>query len=95
MPPTIMEYSGVTKYLTDVVDSTKQLVDDLMDYTTDLLRHGDRIQRDVVQTTRKVFLPGRDDAPVSPAEQAEVEQLRARVAELSARLAELGIAESA
>lgn len=84
MPQTIMERSGVAKYLTEVVDSTKQLVDDLMDYTTDLLKHGDRIQRDVVQTTRKVFLPGRDDAP------GEVEQLRARVTELSARLAELG-----
>lgn len=85
----VMERSGVARYLSDVLESTRHLVDDLMNYADDLLQHGDKIQRDVVHTTRTLFLVDRDSAKDGGGAANEAEQVQARAAELPAKPAEL------
>ena len=94
----VTERSRAAKYLVDIIDSARQLLDDMVDYTNDTVDYGDKIQRDLRRTTRQVFRPGRciadPDEAAGTAGTSELKQLGARVAELSARLAAVEKAET-
>jgi hypothetical protein len=64
MPDAVPNRTGITRYLGEVLDSTKSLTDDLTDYASDMLDNGEKIQRGLRKTTMRVLGSDRDeDAP--------------------------------
>jgi len=61
MPDAAQNRTGLTRYLGDVLDSTKSLTDDLADYANDMLDNGEKIQRGLRKTTMRVLGSDRDD----------------------------------
>lgn len=65
MPDAAQNRTGLTRYLGDVLDSTKSLTDDLTDYANDMLDNGEKIQRGLRKTTMRVLGSDRDDDELS------------------------------
>jgi hypothetical protein len=61
MPDSAPNRTGLTRYLGDVLDSTKSLTDDLTDYANDMLDNGEKIQRGLRKTTMRVLGSDRDE----------------------------------
>jgi|HubBroStandDraft_2_1064218.scaffolds.fasta_scaffold820096_2 hypothetical protein len=61
MPDAVPNRSGITRYLGDVLDSTKSLTDDLTDYANDMLDNSEKIQRGLRKTTLRVLGNDRDE----------------------------------
>jgi hypothetical protein len=61
MSDAVQNRTGITRYLGDVLDSTKSLTDDLTDYMSDMLDSGEKIQRGLRKTTLRVLGTDRDE----------------------------------
>jgi polyhydroxyalkanoate synthesis regulator phasin len=69
----------ITKFLQDVIDDSKELVDDLIDRASDVEEHAHDAVRDIVDEDEETTAPSGD----------EVAQLKAAVASLSKQVDKL------
>ena len=74
--------NSITKFLQDIIDDSKELVDDLIDRVQDVEEHAHDAVRDIVDDEDETEAPSGDD----------VAQLKAAVASLSKKVDKLAAA---